>query len=91
MKVRLIATAFALSGAALFSLNSWAADTNESGTAAQPAKTVVTPHSHPQEKGFGPAGKAVSSDKAGKSTAKPDEVQGNPANDRSKHFHPRDR
>lgn len=91
MKVRLIATAFALSGAAFFSLNSLAADTNENGTTVQPAKTAVTPHSHSQEKGYGSAGKSGSSAKAEKNTAKSDEVQVNPANDRSKHFHPRDR
>lgn len=95
MKVKLIGVAIFLAGTASLSLQSLAAQTDASSTSDPAVKAAPAPHSHMQEKGYGAATKA-----AGAGKSKKEEAAGaaagassavNPANDRSKHFHPRDR
>ena len=91
MKIKLIPSAVILAGFSAFSLSSLAADANASSTSDESAKTAPAPHSHTQEKGYGPASKTHAGDKAKKDEASSAAAVPNPANDRSKHFHPRDR
>jgi len=91
MKTKLVIAALAMAGAATFSLSSMAAETDGNTAAAQPSKAAATPHSHPQEKGYVPAGKPASTEKSANDSAKSADAHKDPAKDRSKHFHPRDR
>lgn len=91
MKTNLMIAALAMAGAATFSLSSMAAETDGNAAAAQPSKAAVTPHSHPQDKGYVPAAKPASTEKSDNGSAKSTDAHKDPAKDRSKHFHPRDR
>ncbi len=88
MKVSNLVSTVALTFAILAPVASMAADDN-SGT-----KMEMAPHSHTQEKGYGaPAKKKATDNKAASDQATDNtekSAKPNAANDRSKHYHPRD-
>lgn len=86
MKISYLASLLALTLAALAPSASMAAD--DSAT-----KPEMAPHSHTQEKGYGaPAKKKATENKAASEQNEKAEKAEKPnaANDRSKHYHPRD-
>ncbi|MFM7008460.1 MAG: hypothetical protein ACKO0Z_03890 [Betaproteobacteria bacterium] len=88
MKVSHLASSLALAMAVLSPVVSMAADDNSSAT-----KPEMAPHSHTQEKGYGaPAKKKATENKSAPEQTENAEKSAKPnaANDRSKHYHPRD-